>query len=139
MKPVLKMIRSWFCWWQVVVATFLYLMLIATPATSQPETNLLLRSCSLLNTSNTVSFFSNLNDTFREVRRQLSDNQTYFATAEQARSSAPVYAMAQCRLYMSTSDCLTCFDYAASTIRACAAADGARAVLDGCFLRLITN
>ncbi|KAK1426375.1 hypothetical protein QVD17_15046 [Tagetes erecta] len=123
----------------VVAATFLYLMLTATPVTSQPETNLLLRSCSLLNTSNTISFFSNLNDTFREVRRQLSDNKTYFATAEQARSSAPVYMMAQCRLYMSTSDCLTCFDYASSTIRACAAADGARAVLDGCFLRYETT
>ncbi|KAI3743118.1 hypothetical protein L1987_60821 [Smallanthus sonchifolius] len=130
------MIRWWLFGWQAVV---MYMIFSTTPVTSQPETNLLLRSCSLLNTTNTRSFFANLNETFSKVRRQLSDNNTYFATAEQARSTAPVYVMAQCRLYMSTSDCLACFDYATSTIRACATADGARAVLDGCFLRYETT
>ncbi|KAI3676873.1 hypothetical protein L1987_86487 [Smallanthus sonchifolius] len=133
------MIRRWLFGWQAVVITVLFMIFSRTPVTSQPDTNLLLRSCSLLNTTNTRSFFANLNQTFSQVRRQLSNNTTYFATAEQARSTAPVYVMAQCRLYMSTSDCLACFDYATSTIRACAAADGARAVLDGCFLRYETT
>lgn len=43
--------------------------------------------------------------------------------------------MAQCGLYMSTVDCLACYDAAKSKILACGAATGARAILDGCFLR----
>ncbi|XP_024963695.1 cysteine-rich receptor-like protein kinase 2 [Cynara cardunculus var. scolymus] len=133
------MTMRWSFGWQAVVVTFLYMGSLITPVTSQPQTNLLLRSCSLLNTTNTRSFFNNLNQTFTEVRRQLSTDDTFFATGEQARSSEPVYVMAQCRRYMTTADCLACYDYATLAIRACAAADGARAVLDGCFLRYETT
>ncbi|CAI9276272.1 unnamed protein product [Lactuca saligna] len=126
------MARRWFFGWQAVVAFFLYMIFLTTQVTSQPQTNLLLRSCSL---QNTRSSFRSLNETFREVRRLLSNNNTYFATSEKTRSSEPVYMMAQCRLYMSTVDCLACYDVATSNTRACGAASGARAVLDGCFLR----
>ncbi|KAJ9564747.1 hypothetical protein OSB04_000713 [Centaurea solstitialis] len=133
------MTMRWFFGWETVVVFYLFMISLITPVTSQPQTNLLLRSCSLLNATNTRSFFNNLNQTFAEVRRQLSNNNTFFATGEQARSLEPVYVMAQCRHYMSTAECLACYDYATSTIRACAAADGARAVLDGCFLRYETT
>ncbi|KAI3519027.1 hypothetical protein L1887_07998 [Cichorium endivia] len=43
--------------------------------------------------------------------------------------------MGQCRNYMSTRDCLACFDFADRSIRYCAGATGGRAILDGCFLR----
>ncbi|KAI3830105.1 hypothetical protein L1987_04238 [Smallanthus sonchifolius] len=66
------MIRWWLFGWQAVVITVLYMIFSTTPVTSQPQANLLLRSCRLLNTTNTRTFFANLNETFSEVRRQLS-------------------------------------------------------------------
>ncbi|KAL8255364.1 hypothetical protein R6Q59_033585 [Mikania micrantha] len=123
----------WFCRPMVVVAV-VFLVYLTNPASSQPQTNILILACSMANVTNSRDFYSNLNQTFVNIRSQLSNN-TYFATAELTRNSVPVYVMAQCRNYMSTRDCLGCFDFAASSIRACAAANGARLVLDGCFLR----
>ncbi|KAI3699250.1 hypothetical protein L2E82_43426 [Cichorium intybus] len=125
------MARWWFFLWQAMIVSFLYII-FSTLVTSQAQTNLLLRSCSL---QNTRSSFRSLNETLKEVRRQLSNNITFFATAEQTRISEPVYMMAQCRLYMSTNDCIACYDVATAHARGCGAATGARAVLDGCFLR----
>ncbi|KAI3502735.1 hypothetical protein L1887_30998 [Cichorium endivia] len=125
------MARWWFFLWQAMIVSFLYII-FSTLVTSQAQTNLLLRSCSL---QNTRSSFRSLNETLKEVRRQLSNNITFFATAEQTRISEPVYMMAQCRHYMSTNDCIACYDVATAHARGCGAATGARAVLDGCFLR----
>ncbi|GMP25645.1 hypothetical protein CsSME_00002406 [Camellia sinensis var. sinensis] len=43
--------------------------------------------------------------------------------------------MVQCRDYLSVADCVSCFDAAVSQIRNCSAANGARVIYDGCFLR----
>nr|XP_043634082.1 putative receptor-like protein kinase At4g00960 [Erigeron canadensis] len=133
-------------WWcishrTVIVTAFLMFMVFLTinPVKSQPQANLLITGCSQINATNLPNFFGNLNETFRDLRNKLSNNNSYFATSEQTRNSEPVYAMAQCRNYMSTRDCLSCFDSADTFIRACAAANGARAVLDGCFLRYESN
>ncbi|KAL8211251.1 hypothetical protein R6Q57_005688 [Mikania cordata] len=122
----------------MVVVAVVLLVFLTNPASSQPQTNLLIQACSQANVTSTRDFYSNLNQTFGTIRSQLSNN-TYFVTEELTRNSEPVYVMAQCRKYMSTRDCLGCFDFAASSIRACAAANGARAVLDGCFLRYESN
>ncbi|XP_071740167.1 cysteine-rich receptor-like protein kinase 2 [Rutidosis leptorrhynchoides] len=125
-------------WCQMMIAALMFMVCLTTTVKSQPQTNLLITGCSQINATNLQSFFSNLNETFRDIRIQLSNN-TYFATSEQTRNSEPVYVLAQCRNYMSTNDCLSCFDTAREDIRTCAAANGARVVLDGCFLRYESN
>ncbi|KAK6127430.1 hypothetical protein DH2020_038819 [Rehmannia glutinosa] len=108
-------------------------------ANSEPQINLLNRGCSQYNATNTADFFNNLNATFSGLRTRLSGGGRRFATAEQARSSDPVYAMVQCRNYMSGPDCLACYDAAVAQIRNCSAANGARVIYDGCFLRYESN
>ncbi|KAK4490426.1 hypothetical protein RD792_001103 [Penstemon davidsonii] len=125
-------------WWLrlVMVAAAAVLTTIPQQANSQPQINLLNRGCSQYNASNINDFFNNLNATFTDLRSQLSGGSgRRFATAQQSRSSDPVYAMAQCRNYMSERDCLACYDAAVSLIRNCSAANGARVIYDGCFLR----
>ncbi|KAK6154110.1 hypothetical protein DH2020_013749 [Rehmannia glutinosa] len=101
-------------------------------ANSEPQINLLNRGCSQYNATNTADFFNNLNATFSGLRTRLSGGGgRRFATAEQARSSDPVYAMVQCRNYMSGPDCLACYDAAVAQIRNCSAANGARVIYDG--------
>lgn len=131
------MTRWWFYRWQMVLVAFMFMVFLTTPATSQPQTNILITACSQANHTNLnlQNFYANLNSTFQDVRTQLSNNNTYFATAEQTRNSEAVYVMGQCRNYMSTMDCVACFDFADRVIRFCAGANGGRVVLDGCFLR----
>ncbi|KAL6963301.1 hypothetical protein U1Q18_049064 [Sarracenia purpurea var. burkii] len=106
------------------------------PGLSDPQTNLLNKGCSQYNATNLSDFFSNFNATMSALRSQLVAAQNnHFATAQQARTSDPVYAMVQCRDYLSTADCVACFDTAVSQIRNCSAANGARVIYDGCFLR----
>ena len=103
-------------------------------AVSDPQTNLLIQGCSTYNPPNLSDFYSNLNGTLSDLKTQLSENRR-FATAQRTRSSGTVYGLAQCRNYMSTKDCLSCFDTAHSHIRNCSSANGARIIYDGCFLR----
>ncbi|KAL6285094.1 hypothetical protein ACE6H2_009484 [Prunus campanulata] len=102
---------------------------------ASPQINLLNKGCSQYNATNLPEFYTNLNATFSDLKTQLNKNSTHFATAQQARGSDPVYAMVQCRNYLSAADCAACFAAAVSQIRNCSAANGARVIYDGCFLR----
>ncbi|XP_058185404.1 cysteine-rich receptor-like protein kinase 2 isoform X2 [Rhododendron vialii] len=115
----------------VVLTTTAMLNLVA----ADPQTNLLNKGCSQYNATNLSNFYTNLNDTFFQLRSQLSGVNTKFATGQLAKGSDPVYAMAQCRDYLSTTDCVACFDVAVVLIRNCTGANGARVIYDGCFLR----
>ncbi|KAL0463185.1 UNVERIFIED_CONTAM: Cysteine-rich receptor-like protein kinase [Sesamum latifolium] len=131
-------------WWAWSLRLILVAAAVSTmwwpPANSQPQTNLLNRGCSQYNATNIADFFRNLNATFSDLRSQLSSGGgRRFATAQQERSSDPVYAMVQCRNYLSEPDCVACFDAAVSQIRNCSAANGARVIYDGCFLRYESN
>ncbi|WOG97448.1 hypothetical protein DCAR_0416788 [Daucus carota subsp. sativus] len=117
----------------------LLLLTTINTALSQPQINLLNRGCSSYNVTNLFSFFGNLNGTMTDLRGQLLNENKHFATAQQARSSDPVYGMVQCRNYLSSRDCVACFDAAVSLIRNCSAANGARVIYDGCFLRYESN
>ncbi|CAL5323650.1 unnamed protein product [Camellia sinensis] len=121
-------------WWLMAVV-IIVVALILESAMPDPEINLLNKGCSQYNATNLSDFFSNLNATFSGLRNQISSQNKKFATAQQARTSDPVYAMVQCRDYLSVADCLSCFDAAVSQIRNCSAANGARVIYDGCFLR----
>lgn len=127
------MLRRW-RWWLIAVVIIVVASILES-AMSDPEINLLNKGCSQYNATNLSDFFSNLNATFSDLRSQISSQNKKFVTAQQARTSDPVYAMVQCRDYLSVADCVSCFDAAVSQIRNCSAANGARVIYDGCFLR----
>nr|TKS07848.1 hypothetical protein D5086_0000108880 [Populus alba] len=104
-------------------------------AFSDPQANLLSAGCSQYKVDDVPEFTNNLNATLLDLGAQLNSSR-YFATAERARGTAPVFAMVQCRKYLSTADCVACFAIAAKQIRNCSAGiNGARVIYDGCFLR----
>ncbi|XP_059451270.1 cysteine-rich receptor-like protein kinase 2, partial [Corylus avellana] len=101
---------------------------------ADPQINLLNKACSQYNVSSESSFYTNLNATFSNLRAQLTNNpNTRFATPQDSAHALP--ALVQCRDYLSSADCLACFTAAVSQIRNCSAANGARVIYDGCFLR----
>ncbi|XP_054796509.1 cysteine-rich receptor-like protein kinase 42 [Prosopis cineraria] len=103
---------------------------------SDPQTNLVKLWCDNEGDIDGSIMKEILNETLRELRAQIKDRSKRFATAQAVKSSIPVYALFQCRNYLSVADCLSCFDVAAVNIRNCSArAYGGRLVYDGCFLR----
>lgn len=118
----------------ILAMTFIYWGWLLGHGAADPQINLLNKGCSTYNVSNAADFYANLNATFSDLRAQLSNNSNpHFATAQQVRGS--VYAMVQCRNYLSSADCMACFSAAVTQIRNCSAANGARVIYDGCFLR----
>ncbi|KAE8022178.1 hypothetical protein FH972_008002 [Carpinus fangiana] len=116
------MLIWWWPWWLTAVVV------------ADPQINLLNSGCSPYNVSNESAFYASLNATLSNLRAKLNNNtNTRFATAQQVTGSA--YAMVQCRNYLSTADCLACFTAAVAQIRNYYAANGARVIYDGCFLR----
>ncbi|XP_058098019.1 cysteine-rich receptor-like protein kinase 43 [Magnolia sinica] len=110
------------------------LLLFSNPASSDPQINLLETACNTYNATNPSIFSSNVDSVLAELMSQL--NSTYFATAQRTRTEEVVYALAQCRHYLSTSDCLSCISRATSQLRThCLNLAGAHANYDGCFLR----
>ncbi|KAJ6424586.1 hypothetical protein OIU84_025379 [Salix udensis] len=111
-------------WWMVAIMG----------AFSDPQANLL-TGCSNVKVDNVTESTKNLNATLLDLEAQLNRSK-YFATADQARGSSPVFAMVQCRKYLSTADCVSCFAIAAKQIRSCPAnVSGGRVIYDGCLLR----
>ncbi|KAI4299686.1 hypothetical protein L6164_033120 [Bauhinia variegata] len=105
-------------------------------AVADPQILLLNSGCSQYNATNLSTFNSNLNASFLDLRTQVGNQSKRFATAQSARGADPVYALFQCRNYLSNADCLACFTAAAAQIRNCSAgANGARVIYDGCLLR----
>ncbi|XP_027931027.1 cold-responsive protein kinase 1-like [Vigna unguiculata] len=105
-------------------------------AIGDPQILLLNKGCSQYNATDLSTFNQNLNATLDDLRVQVTNQSKHFATAQEARGQDPVYAMFQCRNYLSTTDCAACFAAAAAQIRNCSAgANGARVIYDGCFLR----
>jgi hypothetical protein len=103
-----------------------------------PQATLLNLGCSQYNATPASAFIAALNSTFASLRANLSAaGGGGFATAAEPRAAAPAFAMAQCRPYVAGRDCVACFDAAAARLRAAcsAAANGGRAILDGCMLR----
>ncbi|XP_006352395.1 putative receptor-like protein kinase At4g00960 [Solanum tuberosum] len=125
---------SYVWWWRRLMVVIIGSVLMQNPVFSQPQTNLLGRGCSQYNATNLPDFFRRLNASFVDLRNQLSNQDKRFATTQQA-----VYAMIECRKYLSRADCVSCYDSAVSLIRTCSGANGARVTYDGCFLRYESN
>ncbi|EXC25628.1 hypothetical protein L484_009933 [Morus notabilis] len=118
-----KVVLVMFWWW---------LWLIAGPVGADPQTRLLNQGCSQYKAMDLSDFYASLNAAISDLKAQLRSGK-HFATAQQSGGSDSVYAMAQCRNYLSTADCTACFTIA-EKLRNCPAANGARVVYDGCFL-----
>ncbi|KAK1401894.1 cysteine-rich receptor-like protein kinase 2 [Heracleum sosnowskyi] len=98
---------------------------------SDPQTTLLDQDCSPSISTDVSGYLSNRNKTFKDLRGQLLKNNTKFATAQKFG----VYALAQCRDYLSGADCLACFVAAVSLSLNCLSDGTARVIFEGCYLR----
>ncbi|XP_021655998.2 cold-responsive protein kinase 1-like isoform X2 [Hevea brasiliensis] len=114
--------------------TWSYNYYMVKVAKSDAGLNFLNEGCSNYNVSNFRDFIINLNNSFSDLRTQINGGK-HFATTQQFGGADSVYAMIQCRDYMSIAECLSCFTVASTKIRNCSAANGARVIYDGCFLR----
>ncbi|XP_031108001.1 cold-responsive protein kinase 1-like [Ipomoea triloba] len=117
-------------WWLAVV---MLVVSVSEPAFSDPQTEIVDQGCGLYHVSDVPNYNRELNLSFADLRNQLSSANKHFATSTQKT----VYAMAQCRKYLSTADCVACFDAAVLVTRNCsnAGVNSAILVFDGCFLR----
>jgi len=125
----LKLLALTLIWWSCSVEH-------ADAAT--PKTRLINTGCSPFNASNAHSFFANINDTFSELRAEVTNQTKHFATSQKSRGGILTYTMFQCRNYLSKNDCLSCFDTASTQIRNCSKANGARVIYNDCFLRYLS-
>ena len=108
-------------------------------ATGDPQTRMINSGCSTYNATNLQSFHANINATFSELRGDIINDSKHFGTTQQATGDVLTFVMFQCRNYLSNNDCLSCFNTASTQIRNCSAANGARVIYDGCFLRYISS
>ncbi|KAD5960704.1 hypothetical protein E3N88_12176 [Mikania micrantha] len=83
----------------------------------------------------TTSFFNNLNSTIVQLRSLLSNTGVYYARSQNLMNQDSVYGLTQCRNYLSTQQCVACFDVAVSAVESCSSVNGANVFLDNCFLR----
>ena len=122
-----------------VLVVIVIMLMISEFGASQSNNNTtpIRLSCGSNTAMSSSSFFSNLNSTIDQLRSQLSNNGVYYARAQNLRNQDSVYGLAQCRNYLSTANCVACFDVAVSTVESCSSANGANVFLDDCFLRWV--
>ncbi|KAG5146576.1 hypothetical protein JHK84_032119 [Glycine max] len=109
-------------------------------AVGDPQTLLLKQDCSGFTAPNLSNFNQNLNASLADLRAEVSNQRKHFATSQSTTGTSPVYAMIQCRNYLSNTDCAACLAAADAKIRNCSTgANGARVIYDGCFLRYESN
>ncbi|XP_019172332.1 PREDICTED: cysteine-rich receptor-like protein kinase 2 [Ipomoea nil] len=117
-------------WWLAVV---MLVVSVSEPAFSDPQTNQIGNlGCGPYHVSDVPDYNRELNLSFADLRNQLSIANKRFATS----TRPAVYAMVQCRKYLSTADCVACFDAAVLVTRNCPIdTTSAIVIFDGCFLR----
>ncbi|KAI3722977.1 hypothetical protein L2E82_34228 [Cichorium intybus] len=85
-------------------------------------------------------FFNNLNTTLSSLRQQLSEeNGVHYAVARTLLNGESVWGLASCRGYVSTANCVACFDYAVAQLRVCGRGNGAHAFYNDCDVRYENN
>ncbi|KAK7387338.1 hypothetical protein VNO78_28064 [Psophocarpus tetragonolobus] len=120
----------------MVALTLLMMWSSFDGAEEDPQTLLLKQDCSGFIAPNLVNFNQNLNASLADLRAQ----RKHFATGQSTSGTDPVYALFQCRNYLSITDCTACLATAEAQIRNCSAGvNGARVIYDGCFLRYESN
>ncbi|XP_076954145.1 cysteine-rich receptor-like protein kinase 44 [Bidens hawaiensis] len=110
----------------------------AGQAKSQPNdrnSTLFASYCSQYKGRNREYLSSNLNTTLASLHRQLSINHVSYATARTLVNGDSVWGLASCRGYVSSADCVACFDYAVVQLRTCGFANGGYVFYDDCDIR----
>ncbi|KAJ9541262.1 hypothetical protein OSB04_027768 [Centaurea solstitialis] len=120
----------------VVVVIILMISELGTSQSNNVNSSNIRLSCGSNTAMSSSSFFGNLNSTIDQLRARLSNNGVYYARAQNLRNEDSVYGLAQCRNYLSTENCVACFDVAVSAVESCSSANGANVFLDDCFLRI---
>ncbi|CAH1437026.1 unnamed protein product [Lactuca virosa] len=123
-----------------ILVVFLVLFLInpgvSQTNNSQNDINTPIRSFCGRNPPIILSnFVNNRNSTLAEIRRKLSSNDVFYATAESLSEGDSVFGAAQCRNYLSAAQCVACFDAGVSQLISCLTGNGAYVFLDNCFVR----
>ncbi|KAL8211249.1 hypothetical protein R6Q57_005686 [Mikania cordata] len=132
--------RGWFSWWLAGVM-MVVLISMAEPVASQSSdrnSTLMRYYCSLYYVRNPGYFLSNLNTTLTSLQRQLTNGSRY-ALARSLLNGESVWGLASCRDYVSTANCVACFDYAVAQIRVCGLGTGAHAFYNDCDVRYENN
>ncbi|KAD7478576.1 hypothetical protein E3N88_01712 [Mikania micrantha] len=103
--------------------------------TTENNTNTPIRSLCGRNPPIILSnFINNRNSTFAEIRRQLS-NGIFYARAKSLSEGDSVFGLGQCRNYISTAQCVACFDAGVAALASCLTGNGAYVFFDNCFVR----
>lgn len=111
-------------------------LLLLLPDTYHSQTSFISVSCSERNASDLAASAANIAAVLSDMRRNISSSASDFAASQRNRGPEPVYAVFQCREYLSPADCLACYEAAAARVRRdCPDADGSTAYYEGCFLR----
>lgn len=123
-----------------ILVVFLVLFLInpgvSQTNNSQNNINTPIRSFCGRNPPTILSnFVNNRNSTLAEIRRKLSSNDVFYATAQSLAEKDPVFGAALCRNYLSTVQCVACFDEGVAQLIGCVTGNGAYVFLDDCFVR----
>ncbi|KAI3522040.1 hypothetical protein L1887_11518 [Cichorium endivia] len=119
----------------VVLVVLLLSLLTETEISQSTEHNInTINSHPIVSSTNTPitlsNFVKNRNSTLAEIRMQLSSKRVLYAGDDDT-----VYAASQCRSYLSTDQCVVCFDAGPSQAGQCTASHGAYVVFDNCFAR----
>ncbi|XP_076927407.1 cysteine-rich receptor-like protein kinase 2 isoform X1 [Bidens hawaiensis] len=128
--------NNWFSWRLAVVAVVFISM--AEPVTSQSNnrnSTLMRYYCSLYYGRSANYFLSNLNTTLSSLHEQLSLNRARYAVARTLLTGESVWGLAVCRGYVSTAECVACFNYAVAQLKVCGRANGAHAFYNDCDVR----
>lgn len=120
----------------LVMIMNIYVLVPIFMAMADPQTNLVARVCGLTAAMQPLSFYTSFNSTLPILRSTLSSS---LHASAQFRSFEPVFAYFQCREYLSSADCLACFDPVASFAGLCYPRYAGFVVYDRCTLRHRSN
>ncbi|KAK1421478.1 hypothetical protein QVD17_23837 [Tagetes erecta] len=126
-------ISSWIS--TMVVAVFIMMSKHVASQSGDRNNALLRKYCRIYTSTNGESYLTNINITLSSLRRQLSDPQVYYAFEQTTYDGEFVYAFALCRDYLTTSQCLACFDSAVNETKSCGISDGGNVIYDDCSIR----
>ncbi|MFS8031311.1 putative non-specific serine/threonine protein kinase [Helianthus anomalus] len=107
--------------------------------TDSNNTNVIAMRCGRNELVNQPNFIKNRNSTFRDLRAQLLDQKVLYARAQALSSGDSVFAAVQCRNYLSTDQCVACFDECVSELLICNSGNSGFVSFDNCYVRYEDN
>ncbi|KAJ9541301.1 hypothetical protein OSB04_027807 [Centaurea solstitialis] len=125
----------------MAILIVLLVLLLTKPGTAQSNrldnnTNIPIQSfCGSIAPISLLNFIKNRESTLDELRIQLLSKRVLYARAQALSDGDSVFAVAQCRNYLSTDQCVACFDAGVSQLVNCTEGNGAYVFLDNCFIR----